>query len=333
MVDRNWIADQAQSRVEDVLTLRVDAVDARIGAVFGAAPTLQLPGFPQLSPVFGCSQGRDSVAAHLRRFSEAVEVQVLEHQFTIVDGFAASCHYEARFAMRESGATYELELLALVDLDRDGRLCSLKVYFDTATFLKALHAEQPQTFTDVRSRMSHPDPDPASTALAGPAQAHVYDMFLRFGAGQLTPEEFFELFADDVEVVFKSNVDVLPYAGQYSGKEGLQEWLRDLFSIWSLNSFNFTRWYAEGNCADMAMHELHYYENPDGSKRYLDVYIVQSWRTDAEGRIKLFTSYNDSAWLDETWRASPVYKRHYGYPEAYAGGAELAGKAPAALTS
>ncbi len=96
-----------------------------------------------------------------------------------------------------------------------------------------------------------------------------------------------------------------------------KQWLKDLFSIWSLNSFNFTNIYAEGNAADYAMHELHYYANPDGSKRYLDVYIVQSVMVDENGKLSLFKSYNDSAWLDETFFASEIYKGHYGYPRDY----------------
>lgn len=331
MVDREWVAEQAQAGVERALTVSGGLEEVRRGVreTFGVTPTLQLPGFVELSPLFGPSQGEDAVTAQLAAFGAAVEVREIERQFVIVDGFSASCHFETVLAFRHSGAVSELELVALVDLDRQGRLRDLKVYFDTATFLKA-QAASGGTFSDVRGRLAHPEIDPDAAVLAGPAQAKAYDTFVRLGSGEATWEEFYALFADDVEIVFKSNVDVLPYAGQYSGKEGLREWFKDLFSIWSLNAFHFTRWYAEGNCADMAMHELHYYENPDGSRRYLDVYIVQSWRCDADGRIHLFTSYNDSAWLDETFRASTPYKQHYGYPADYAGGGELAGKVLAA---
>ncbi len=314
MVDRQWVQEHAFVGVEAVLGPHggTAAPDARVAAALGATPTLQVGGFPVLSPSFGCSQGRDGVAAHLRRWRDAVRVVRLERQFAVVDGFAASCHYDVGLEF-PAGAACDLEMVALVELDRDGRLRDLELYFDTATFLKASRAEGGR-FRDVRGATSHPVPDPGSPVLAGPAQARVYDTFLRLGDGSATWEEFYALFADDVEVVFKSNTDVVPYAGRYAGKEGLRRWFEDLFSIWSLNAFNYTRWYAEGDCADMAMHELHYYANPDGTRRYLDVYIVQSWRTDADGRIARFTSYNDSAWLDETWHASPAYREHYGHP-------------------
>jgi hypothetical protein len=121
----------------------------------------------------------------------------------------------------------------------------------------------------------------------------------------------------EIEVVFKSNVDVLPYAGQYSGIPGFKQWLENLFSLWSLNAFNFTKVYTEGNAADFMMHELHYYDNPDGTKRYLDEYIVQSFKVDEQGKVEIFKSYNGSSWLDETYYASEVYKGHYGYPADY----------------
>ena len=130
-------------------------------------------------------------------------------------------------------------------------------------------------------------------------------------------EDFYGRMSEGIEVVFKSNVDVLPYAGQYPGIPGFKQWLENLFSLWSLNAFNFTKVYTEGNAADFMMHELHYYDNPDGSKRYLDVYIVQSFKVDDQGKVELFKSYNDSSWLDETYFASQVYKEHYGYPDDY----------------
>lgn len=261
-----------------------------------------------------------------------MEVVRFDKQFIMVDGFGASAHYEAEFRMKGSGSVLECEVIALVDLDMAGRIRALKLYFDTASFLKAVGA-QDERFSDVRGHLPHPAFDPGSERYAGSILSNAYDTFARVGGGEASWEEFFSLFADDMEVVFKSNVDLIPYAGQYSGREGFQRWIQDLFSIWSLNAFNFTGIYAEGNQADFAMHELHYYTNPDGSRRFLDVYIVQSWRVNEEGKIHLFKSYNDSAWLDETYKASEAYKKHYGYPAGYAGGEELRGVAAASATA
>lgn len=124
----------------------------------------------------------------------------------------------------------------------------------------------------------------------------------------------FANFSPDVEVVFKSNVDVLPYAGHYAGPEGIQGFFARLFSAFSMGTMDFHRLYAEGDAADFALHEPHYFLNADGSRRYLDIYIVQSWRLDEEGRVRRFTSYNDSAWMDEAFKLSEVYEAHYGTP-------------------
>lgn len=330
-VDKSWVRDATEGALGAIYGLKdpsAEEVESMVGRAFGGSPVLQFPGFRELNPLFGLVQGTENVKEHLKGFYDAVEVVRFEKQFIVVDGFGASAHYEAEFRMKGSGSVFECELVALVDLDMEGRVRALKLYFDTASFLKAFGTPNSR-FSDAREELAHPAFDPESKVYAGAVQSNVYNTFLKVGAGQATWDEFWSLWADDMETVFKSNVDLLPYAGRYSGKEGFQQWIQDLFSIWSLNSFNFTETYAEGNQADFAMHELHYYTNPDGSKRYLDVYIVQSWRADESGKIHLFKSYNDSAWLDETYKASEVYKTHYGYPEDYASGEELRGRVPA----
>lgn len=315
-MDKEWVRRSVEGALEGIYGAPHGSVAEVVEATFAPAPTLQFRGHRDLHPLFGCVQGGEGVRKHFEAFFAAVEVTRFNKQFVVVDGLGASAHYDAQFRMKGSGSTCDLELVALVDLDLDGRLRDLKLYFDTATFLKAVTAPN-ASFTDVRAELPHPAFDPDSRASGGAAMARVYDAFLKLGAGQATWEEFYDLFADDMEVAFKANVDVVPYAGQYAGKEGFQRFFRNLFSIFSVGTMDFAKVYAEGNQADCWLQEPHYYANPDGSKRYLEIHIVQSWRVDERGKMHLFKSYNDSAWLDEAFKASRVYGTHYGYPEGY----------------
>lgn len=318
-MDRERIRAAVERNIHAIYGL-TNPTPAEIGemvdSAFAQCPTLQFPGFREVHPLFGCVQGRFLVKEHFKSFFAALEVIDLEKQYIIVDGFGADAHYEMELLFRESGSAYRFELLFLVDLDEEGRARDIKLYFDTATFLKAAKMQR-GSFKDVREGLPHPEFDPDSTLEAA---AIVSELYLAFGmayAGMGDWEDFYDKMSEDIEVVFKSNVDVLPYAGQYPGKAGFKRWLDDLFSLWSLNAFNFTKVYTEGNAADFMMHELHYYDNPDGTRRYLDVYIVQSFKVDDQGKVQLFKSYNDSNWLDETFFASEVYKEHYGYPADY----------------
>ena len=319
MIDREWIKTHVENNLSTLYGLNnpsAKEVDDMVAEVFSLNPVLQFPGFLELHPLFGCFQGVMLTRDHCRRFFETVEVLNFEKQYTVVDGFGASAHCLMALKFKESGSIYEFELVALVDLDFEGKLKNLKLYFDTASFLKAVKTPN-GNFKDARGTMPHPEFNPAADIKAGTVLSEAYNLFGGVLAGTATWEDLYSKFDTGMETVFKSNVDVIPYAGVYSGNTGFGQWIADLFSLWSINSFNFTGIYGEGNVSDFMMHELHYYNNPDGTKRYLDVYIVQHWMTDDRGKIHLFKSYNDSAWLDETYHVSDVYKTHYGYPANY----------------
>jgi hypothetical protein len=318
-LNKEWIREAVERNIDAIYRLTdpaPQAIEEMVDSVFSQCPTLQFPGFREVHPLFGCVQGAILLKEHYKSFFSSLEVVDLEKQYIIVDGFGADAHYQMKLRFVESGSTYDFELLFLMDVDAEGRVRDIKLYFDTATFLKAASAEKGD-FTDVREGLPHPEFDPGSDLRAG---AIVSELYLAFGmayTGMGEWDDFYSRMSDEIEVVFKSNVDVLPYAGQYPGKKGFKQWLEDLFSLWSLNAFNFTKVYCEGNAADFMMHELHYYDNPDGTRRYLDVYIVQSFKVDEQGEVQLFKSYNDSNWLDETFFASEIYREHYGYPADY----------------
>jgi hypothetical protein len=320
MINPAWIRENVEKNLAAIYGLRNptdNSVEKMVDDIFNENPVLQFPGFMELNPLFGCFQGTFLVKDQLKRFYKTVDVVNFEKQYTVVDGFASSAHCLMELKFKESGATYEFELVALVDLDFAGKIKHLKLYFDTASFLKAVNTKN-GSFKDARGTMPHPDFNPDSPVKAGPILAGLYNLFYQVLEGTVPWETLYDKFSEGMETVFKSNTDVLPYAGVYPGNTGFEQWINDLFSIWSLNAFNFTGIYTQGNVSDFMMHELHYYNNPDGSKRYLDVYIVQHWMVDDNGKICLFKSYNDSAWLDETFFASEVYKAHYGYPANYA---------------
>ncbi len=318
-MDKEWIRRTVEKNIDAIYRLKNPSqteIETMVDKIFTQCPTFQFPGFMEQNPLFGCMQGVFLLKEHLKNFYNTVEVLKLEKQYIIVDGLGSSAHYLMELRFKESGSLYEFELLFLMDMDLEGRVRDLKLYFDTATFLKAVKTKNGK-FKDVREGLPHPEFNPNSKLKTG---ALMSDSYIAFGMAYLGMgkwDDFYSRLSDGVEVIFKSNVDVLPYAGQYSGKEGFKKWLDDLFSIWSLNAFNFTKVYTEGNAADFMMHELHYYYNPDGTRRYLDVYIVQCGRYNDEGKAEFFKSYNDSAWLDETFYASEVYKQHYGYPADY----------------
>ncbi len=320
-MDKEWIRQTVEENIKAIYGLRNPAPEdqqAMVENLFAQCPTFQFPGFIEQNPLFGSIQGVLLLKDHFQKFFNAVEVLKLEKQYIIVDGFSADAHYLMELRFKESGSRYEFELLLFMDIDMEGKIRDLKLYFDTATFLKAVNTKN-GTFRDVREAVPHTPFKQDFPLKAGALVSDAYVVFgiAYYGFGQW--DDFYSRLADNVEVVFKSNVDVLPYAGEYSGTngQGFKNWLNDLLSLWSLNAFNFTKVYTEGNAADFMMHELHYYNNPDGTKRYLDVYIVQSAKINDDGKIELFKSYNDSAWLDETFYASEVYKRHYGYPADY----------------
>lgn len=318
-MDKEWIRSTVERNIQAIYGLKdptAAVIEQMVDTVFTQCPTLQFPGFREIHPLFGCMQGLVLVKEHYKSFYATLEVLSLEKQYIIVDVFGADAHYKMELRFKESGSTYEFELLFLIDIDTEGRVRDVKLYFDTATFMKAVKTTNGR-FEDVREGLPHSEFDTGTTVKAA---AFVSDLYLAFGmayTGMGKWEDFYGRMSEGIEVVFKSNVDVLPYAGQYPGIPGFKQWLENLFSLWSLNAFNFTKVYTEGNAADFMMHELHYYDNPDGTKRYLDVYIVQSFKVDDEGKVELFKSYNDSSWLDETYYASEVYKSHYGYPADY----------------
>lgn len=319
-MNKEWIRETVEKDIGAIYGLKNPddaAVEKMVDTLFSQCPTLQFPGFRELNPLFGCYQGNFFIKEHYKAFFKTVEVLNLEKQYIIVDGFNADAHYKMELKFKESGSIYDFELAFLVDIDEKGLVRDIKLYFDTATFLKAVNTKNGK-FTDVRGILSHPEFNANSKVKAGAIIADLYNSFARAYYMGGSWDDFYNRMDKNMEVIFKSNVDVLPYAGQYSYREGFKQWIEDLFSTWSLNAFNFTKVYTEGNAADFVMHELHYYTNPDGSKRYLDVYIIQSYIVDEDGKAQIFKSYNDSAWLDETFFVTDTYKQHYGYPADYA---------------
>lgn len=323
-MDKEWVRKVAAEKVNAVYGLKnpsADDVKALLKEHFGPTPVVQFPGFRQIHPLFGCHQSIDVVAMHLSLFYQTIAVEALKVQFVIVDSFSASVHCEAEFHFKENGSVFSLEFVALVEPTLDGRIRTMKLFFDTANFLKAARNPGRKTI-DVRGKDPHPEFNPQSKQNCGLFMADFYNRFYLAYTDQIPFETLYESLAEGMEVVFKSDTEMIPYAGQYSGIAGFKQWFKNLFSLWNLCSFNFTRIFAEGNMADFEIHELHYYNNPDGSKRFLDVYIIQSWRCDENGKLHLFKSYHDSNWLVETYLVSEPYKAHYGYPADYPPGSK-----------
>lgn len=239
-----------------------------------------------------------------------------EQQYVIVDGFGAAAHCLAEIRFAESASTYEFELVAAIELDLDGLVRELKLYFDTATFLKA-RDNSSVNLSDVRSELPHPAFDEDSEADAGAALSRMYDTFAGLPVGKASLDDLYALFADGIEVVFKANTNVIPYAGHHSKKEGLRRWFQTLLSLYLPNAMNVTRIYAEGNAADFVQHTSYYYASPSSPPRFNDVYVVQSFLVEEDGAIRLFKSYNDSAWMDQHRTAGETYRAHYGHPGTY----------------
>jgi hypothetical protein len=318
-MDKEWIRSNVEKKFNTIYGMKnpSDAeVEKMVDGLFSKSPVLQFAGYKQLNPLFGCLQGRNQLKDHYKRFYAEVEVLEWNKEFIIVDGFGASAHYQTKFRFKGSGSTYDFEIIALADLDMEGRIRDLKLHFDTSTFVRAF-SNKNGNFIDVRAIMPHPTFDPNSKIDVGPTMSDMYDYFARLYVGQETWEGLYAKWAEDAEISFKSNVEIIPYAGQYGGIEGVKQWFVDLTSSWSLATFNFTKVYAEGNVADFAMDEQHYYPNPDGSRRYLSVYLVQSWMLDENKKIHYFQSNHDSGWMDHTMRCTQLYKDYYGFPKNY----------------
>lgn len=319
-MDKEWIREKVEEKIEVIYGLKnptMDEVEEMVNANFSENPTLQFPGFRRQHPLFGCYQGSFLINEHYKGFFSTLEIMELEKEFIIVDGFSADAHYRAKVKFKESGSTFDFEFIALVDLDMKGLVKDIKLYFDTANFLDAFKTPNSE-FMDVREGIAHPPFDPNSDIQGGQLMSNFYNLFYEIYTNQRPWDDFWPVISDNFEVVFKSKVGVLPYAGRHVGKDGFKQWFENLFSIWSLESFNFTKIYAEGNTSDAMMHELHRYKNPDGTTRYLDVYIVQSWRYEEGNKLNMFKSFHDSAWLLETLFVTDTYKAHYGYPKDYA---------------
>ncbi|MEW6443081.1 MAG: nuclear transport factor 2 family protein [bacterium] len=318
-MDKEQIRSTVDEKLNAIYGLKnpsAGQVEKMVDEVFSSHPVLQFAGYRQLHPLFGCRQGRADLKRHYTQLYAEAEILKFQKQFIIVEGFSASAHHHAEIRFKESGSRYDFEIITLVDLDRDGRVRDLKLHFDTSTFLKAVHTPK-ASFKDVQAIMPHPKFDPNSKVDAGAVMSHLYDFFARLYVGQEKWEDLYALWAPDAEISFKSNVDLIPYAGRYANIEGVKQWFQNLLSTWSLATFNFTKVYAEGNIADFAMDEQHYYTNPDGSRRYLSVYLVQSWIVDDNKKVHLFQSHHDSAWMDNTMLATQLYKDYYGYPKDY----------------
>src|SRR4030042_498636 len=286
-MDKEWVRKTVESQDNAIYGLKNPSkadVEKMVDRYFTKCPAFQFMGYNQLNPLFGCYQGTDQLKEYYMNFYNAVEVLGFKKQFISVDGFGASAHYAAEFKFKESGSVYDFELVGLVDLDMDGRVRGLRFHFDSSTFLKAFNTRNGK-FKDVQGIMPHPNINPNSNIYAAGVMSNT---FMKLYRGEETWENFYSQWAEDAEIVFKSNVDLIPYAGQYSGKEGAKLWFKNLLSIWSLATFNFTNVYCEGNVADFAMDEQHYYTNPDGSKRYLSVYLVQSWIAAENEKIHRF---------------------------------------------
>lgn len=166
-------------------------IEKMVDTMFSQCPTLQFPGFMELNPLFGCRQGVFLIKDHYKTFYKTVEVLNLEKQYIIVDGFGADAHYMMELKFNDSGSVCEFELLFLMDIDAEGRVRDIKLYFDTATFLKAVKTKNGR-FKDVREALPHPEFNPASSLKAGAIVSSVYNTFGRAYLGLGKWEDFFD---------------------------------------------------------------------------------------------------------------------------------------------
>ncbi|MEW5980402.1 MAG: hypothetical protein AB1898_31840 [Acidobacteriota bacterium] len=315
MISKEWVRSTVEKRINAIYGLKnpsPDEVDRMVDRQFSRCPAFQFPGYKPVHPLFGCRQGRAQLKDHYKMFYQCVEMLEFNKQFIVVDGFSASAHYQAKIKLKESASVYDFELIGLVDVDTEERVRDLKLYFDNSTFLKAVNNRNGD-FTDVRSVMPRPAFDLNFKMNAAEVISELYDYFDAIRAGKGSLEGLYTKWADDAEISFKSNTDVVPFAGRFSGKEGVRKWFATLVTGWSLATLNFTKIYTEGNTADFAMDEQHYFTNPDGSRRFLSCYIVQSWTVDDARRVRYFQSNHDSSWIENTLLMTQIYRDYYGY--------------------
>lgn len=291
----------------------------RLAPALGSYPIVRFLGIRSLHPLFGTYCGAAQVHWFLREFHQQVEVRTLRPLLTIEDGGSISAHYRAEWLMKASGAVLDLELVVFIHPDSTGRARSVHVYLDTAAFLRATTASSGELVRDLRLSRPAPPFQPDSELDAGALVAEGYDAFAKIlmqPPGEIDWDLLLSKFSEDVEIVLKSNPEVIPYAGTYHGHEGLQQWLAALFSVWRLNAYDFTEAIAQGNHVDFAMHERHYLIDSERTPRFVDVYLVHSFRLDDDGRVRTMVSTHDSAWLEQAMTKSVAYLQHYALPGA-----------------
>ncbi|OHD11877.1 MAG: hypothetical protein A2086_15415 [Spirochaetes bacterium GWD1_27_9] len=257
--------------------------------------TLSVTGREGTVPFAGTYYGKKALEQYLDNFLSSLKIKNIDLQYNIIDNDNINTHLNLVAKVLSTGKSFDLEYIFQWQLDKNGLIKYLKLYYDTYAFYKAYQNGGETYISDIKGtndfQLINVNFDSEEMAKT------LYQKF--FTEGDLPG--VINMLDTNVLWVMKGDPTIISYANAYSEVDGFMQFVYNLL----------------GTCTMAAMPEFFYYVKQDNK---VDVHLIEQWICNstgklmkfeiihsfsftADGKIKEFKSYNDT------------YEGYYGFTQ------------------
>ncbi|MFW6313047.1 MAG: nuclear transport factor 2 family protein [Spirochaetota bacterium] len=263
-----------------------------VAAFFPWDATLTVTSYdPDRVPLAGTYSGHRSIRSYFRELFRAIDIHDLNVQYQLADDDHVSSHVRLVATVRSTGKTLDAELVYVFRFGRHGRIDECRVFYDTQVWTRAFTPGGPEHVSDLKNPTDDHQVVPTEHDVEGLVNT-VYDNFY---AGNIPA--VLELLSPDAEVYFKGDPATYPYAGHYTGIEGMLQFVQNLAG--TAQPYNIERFYVtDGDRTDVVLFEEW---TVFATGKSYHVHTVNSWRVGDDGLLLGFSNYPDSLEIEQAY--------------------------------
>jgi len=244
-------------------------------------------GMVQTVPFAGIFSGKAGVEKFIRHISRSIVITNLACRYIVSENDRVDVHFLEEGYVKATGKKYAMETAHLWRIDFRGKVIEFQCFNDTFALYSAFIPGNDPAW----SRQTHTADYQIPGGAFPDAFGAVHNLYAAFAAGNL--QYILNNVSDNVVWIMAGNTSAVPFAGTYSGKQGVQQFFINLMS-----NVGYDAPYTQmSSVVDRGRVDVRLYESAyslaDPTKK-LRNYVLHSIAINAEGKITSFRSYNDT---------------------------------------
>ena len=249
--------------------------------------TWKYEGMEHTVPFAGTFSGKEGVENFIRNLRRSIVITNLACRYHVSEDNSVNVHFLEEGYVKSTGKKYAMEVAHLWQIDSRGKVIGFQCFNDTFALFSAFIPGNDPAWSIQMHTADYQIPGSKFPNALGAVQ----NLYAAFAAGNL--QYILDNVSDNVVWIMAGNTSAVPFAGTYSGKQGVQQFFINLMSSVGYDGpYTQMSYVVDGGRIDVRMYESAY-SLADPAKK-LRNYVLHSISINDEGKITSFRSYNDT---------------------------------------